>query len=242
MGKGMLASFIDLMKLDDSERFDSIYDIMDFFEKANIQEADINAELEKCDARTRLSSREKNRIRRDCKARLKDLQREIDDTLDLLTNYTTFDSKVIMPVIAKFLSITEDEEFGLMSDVSKDDDVEVFTAKPVKFKGTTYYIITTLSNIDFLEEIRLNPLYNSLKSIEEYVGALDNDKYICIKKPKKINILDGISLEECFVNFPELKRLGYAIVNLGLRHPEFTDDEIFDAILKTVRRGPRVTR
>lgn len=242
MSKSMVASFIDSMKLDDDERFSSIYDIIDYLEKANIQEAEINADLVKCEERTRLSSKEKSRIRRDCKGRLKDLQREIDDTLDLLMDYTTFDAKVILPVIAKFLSISEDEEFGLMSDVTFNDDGEVFTAKPVRFKGITYYIITTLSNIDFLEKIRFNPVYNSKISIEKYLSALDDNNYICIEKTKKINILDGVFLDESFANYPELIRLGYAIVNLKLRHPEFTDDDVFDAILTTVRRVPRITR
>lgn len=212
-------------------KFKSVFEIVEFLENANKEEEYISQNislLNKGNIARRIE------VTREYKNSLNQLRREIDYSLDLLTRLTTFDAKIFLPFLAEYLSTVEDEPYGVMSDIKEIDGYDA-----IKAKGIKYYFVTTLSNIEVLIESKRANINKDIYDIGEYLNMLDDEKFICFEKHRKINILDGDVLDEYLENYPKLKRLGYAIANLRLKHPEFKDEEILKTILDVVQTKKR---
>ncbi len=175
--------------------------------------------------------------KRTLKNRLRNVREDVRECRSALINYTTFDKGVFLPFLRDYLSLVEGERYGLILGIEELEYVMALVSKtyPLNLYGDNYNIVTTEENKEVLMNSKGSWGCADIDDIHEYLGNLDNDRYICLKDSDKYSLLDGINLSDKFAKYPYLYDLAGKIVNMRLMDPNLSDSEVLDNILNDLR-------
>ncbi len=168
---------------------------------------------------------------KDKRNQIYDLSLKMSDIIYDLKDYTTFDSNIILPIVAKYMSDKENEEYVVTKIKECDYDEYTPSNTPIdnsfmitKRYGFKYNVITTKDISEKLETVE-PPKY-----VSDYFYGIDESKYLILNDRKQYTLLNGFSLNKSFIKYPFLLDLATCIIDIKLSNPDIKDIDIYNNI------------
>lgn len=207
----------------ENRKLQSYEDMVVFLENLNNERKVINSQLSVMGISLFNDEIKFNKKR--LKRRLKEMKHIFNYFDDLIKEYTTFDSDILLPFLAEYLSKNTDTKY-----INCRGEEAVWRGKywvyyyynfiyPVKdilkFRARGYNIDETLD-------------YDSLKD-------KSSGRFICLGEYSKYTLMDLNGLTEYFKDFPELNDVVKKLIDLKLLYPNMSDEERLTRVLSNVK-------
>lgn len=175
--------------------------------------------------------KELSQERKDLKQKLRIIKFRIEKCVEILENNTTFNNRVFLNFLAKYLSLKEGTEYALM-DITEDNVGLGIATKTYGCMASKYNVVTTANNKKLLEKQGSSGTFGATTDdINEYFRVCKDKKYICLLDEKNYTLLDGSSLREGFERYTYLQGLAFRLVDLKIQNPKLSDEKRLNMVL-----------
>lgn len=182
-------------------------------------------------------SKELKQKRNDLKKQLRIIKFRIENCVGILEKNTTFNRRLFLNFLVKYLTLREGVEYAVMT-VTEDDVALGIATKTYGCMSTEYEIITTTDNKSKLESKGDQGTFGATTDdINDYLKVCKDKKYLCFSEEEtQFTLLRGSSLSKEFAKYPYFRNLAFDLVDLKMQNPNMSDEERLKAILNSVQK------
>lgn len=216
--------------------FTSVKDVLIYLEMCEEEHKKTFSRLDKMDIGF-FESRELKQKSKDLKDQLRIIKFRIGKCVEILEQNTTFSKRLFLNFLVKYLTLRDGVEYVVM-DITENHYFP--TGKIITPVYEEYKVITTVDNKNKIQKQNSNvPNVECTDDISDVLRVCNDKKYICLpngKDEENYNLLRGVSLIECFGNYPYLREVAYDLVDLKLKNPDMSNEGRLTEVLKSAQK------